>query len=93
MTTYMVFMMITAFRGCRLLNRVLTLQYENFALIENLSLSNKKIFNSYKKLEQREHAMILINKMNDMLQTCQTSNEAYGIILFTAKKLSILAAV
>lgn len=87
MTTYLFFILITAMRGCKLLEQALTLHYENLALINNLSISNEKLSRSYKMLEQHEFEMALINKMNDTLQTCQQSNEAYEIILITAKEL------
>ena len=89
MATYLLFMISVSIRGHRLLERVLTLNYENVALVENLSDSNNKLVKSYKMLEEHEHEITLVNKMNDMLQICQQSTEAYEVIFFTAKELFI----
>jgi len=39
------------------------------------------------ELQQRQHENVLLNKMNEMLHTCQNTTEAYAIILLTAKEL------
>lgn len=87
MTAYLVFMLITSINGYRMLKKVLKLNYENLALVENLSVSNKKLVDSYTALERHENQIMIINRMNDFLQTCQRSEEAYEIILIKAKKL------
>jgi diguanylate cyclase (GGDEF)-like protein len=84
---YFAFMVVTSIRGNRLLTRALTLQYENLALIEKLSVSNTKLLNAYKTQEKHEHKIIVINKMNDMLQACQEVKEAFAVIQITAKEL------
>ena len=89
MTTYLGFMVITSIRSYRLLEKTLTLQYENMALVGDLSESNKTIMKSYKLLEQHESDLIHINKLNEMLQTCATLQEAYPIIVFIAKSLFV----
>lgn len=89
MLTYVIFMLTTSVRGYKLLLNSLTLRFENILLIQNLSDSNKKLFSSYKILEQHEHEISLINKMNELLQTCQTTNEAYDIIYLSAKQLFV----
>lgn len=87
MTAYLIFMIITSMRGCKLLVKTLNLQYENIALVKNLSLTHAKLLSSFNLLERQEQEITLINKMNSMLQTCQDSKEAYSIIIFTAKEL------
>ena len=85
--TYFAFMLVTCIRGNKLLTSALTLKYENLALIEKLSITNTKLLNAYKIQEKHEHKIILINKMNDMLQACQESHEAYAVIKLTGKEL------
>jgi diguanylate cyclase (GGDEF)-like protein len=78
--TYFIFMILTSIRGNKLLARALTLNLEKVGLIEKLSITNTKLLNAYKTQEKHEHKILLINKMNDMLQVCQNSEEAYAII-------------
>lgn len=87
MTTYLLFMLVTSVRGYKLLLSVLTLRYENSALIDYLSISNLYLFKSNKLLEQHEHEIVLINKMNSMLQECNKLSEAYETIKLTAEEL------
>lgn len=89
MATYFIFMLVTSVRGNKLLLSALTLRYKNLALIENLSVSNKKLFQSYKLLEKHEHEIAIINKMNSMLQTCNKLNEAYDTIRLAAEELFV----
>src|SRR5206468_3789797 len=86
---YLLFMLVTSVRGYKLLLQALTLQYENQALVEDLSVSNKKLLLSYHALEQHEHEIALINTMNSILQACSNSSEAYDNILITAKELFV----
>ena len=87
MTTYLIFMLVTSIRGYKLLERSLNLQYENVALIKELSESNEKMVESYKLLEQHENDIIHINKLNDLLQVCKKMDEAYPVVEFIAKAL------
>jgi len=48
---------------------------------------NERTKSMLSELQQREHEMVYINKMNDMLQTCQESNEAYAVIHHSAQEL------
>lgn len=87
MATYLLFMLATSVRGYKLLLSVLTLRYENSALVDNLSTSNLHLFKSYTLLEQREKEIVLINKMNSILQACNKLSEAYEPIRLTAEEL------
>jgi diguanylate cyclase (GGDEF)-like protein len=87
LSTYLLFMLATSVRAYKLLLKALTLQYENISLFEKLSASNTKLLNSYKMLEDHEQKMVLINKMNELLQASHESNEAYFIVSSTAKEL------
>lgn len=87
MLTYLMFMLVTSVRGYQLLKRSLILQHENAALLNKLSASNIKLLESYHQLESHEQQIILVNKLNDMLQTCQTSSQAYFAINLIAKEL------
>lgn len=89
MTTYLIFMLVTSVRGYKLLLRVLTLHYDNLALVDSLSISNQNLLKSYQLLEKHEHEIELINQMNTMLQSCDGSNETYDIIRLTAKELFV----
>lgn len=86
-TTYCGFMIITSIRGNRLLTKALTLNLEKVGLIDKLSISNTKLLNAYKIQEAHEHKIIMINKMNDMLQVSQNTEEAYAIIKPIGKEL------
>lgn len=87
MTMYLIFMLITSVRGHNLSKKEMKLYYENFLLIKKISSSHKKLMRSYETLEQHENEIMILGKMNVMLQNCQESNEAYEIIQFTAKEL------
>lgn len=87
MVTYLLFMIFSSLRGYKVLQQSLSLSYENVELIEKLSNTNKKLTISYNKLEHNHQKMEIITKMNELLQSCKNLNEAYDIILFTAKNL------
>lgn len=87
MSVYLLFTLATSFRGAKILKNNLFLQFQNLSLIDNLSDSNKKLIHSYKILEQQEHELAYINKLNDLLQTCKHTTEAYDIILFIAQMI------
>lgn len=59
-----------------------------------LEISNNTMSATLNKLTQHEHEINLLNNMNELLQTCQTSQEAYSIInskaveLFSEKEIS-----
>src|SRR5690242_12705522 len=80
-------MVTTSVRGYNLLINTLTLRYENSALLNKLTVSNAKLLESYNWLVDHEHQLILINKLNDMLQSCHDSNEAYSVIELIAQNL------
>ncbi|KTD57854.1 regulatory protein (GGDEF, PAS, PAC domains) [Legionella santicrucis] len=73
------------------INHIITnsvqLQFENLRLIDNLAIKNEKLKQSNLELKEREHAMVLINKINDKLQMCHEIGEAYTIINKTANEL------
>jgi len=85
--TYFFFMVTTSVRGYKLLINTLTLRYENAALLNKLTVSNAKLLESYNRLVDHEHQLILINKLNDMLQSCHDSSEAYSVIELIAQNL------
>lgn len=87
MGTYLLFSLIISVYGHNLLVKALTLQYENLELLQKLSASNIKLTESYQQLEHHEQQLVLINKVNDMLQVCQDTNEAYAVIKLIAKEL------
>jgi diguanylate cyclase (GGDEF)-like protein len=87
MTTYLIFMLVTSSRNFNTLLEVMTLHYTNKKLVESLSVSNKKLFQSYKALEHHEGELSHINKLNYMLQTCKELSESYVIIGYVAKEL------
>ena len=94
MTTYLIFMLVAVWRGYKILDESLKLRYENVELIQNLSDANKKLLKSYHiiedkmvELKQNEIEMIFVNKINEMLQSCQKLKEAYVIILQSAEEL------
>lgn len=87
MLIYLLFMISLCIRGYRLLDEFLRLLFENQILVENLSITNEKLVDANKILEHREHDIVLINKMNDLLQTSKELVDSYDIMTFTAKKL------
>lgn len=94
MCIYLVFMLIAGFRNNRILANSFLLQYKNLQLIHDLSISHQKLQNTNqivegKLLELTEHEieMTFINKVNEMLQTCQRLEEARLIIAQSAKDL------
>ncbi len=54
MTSYLVFTLITALRGYKAVEQSLKLFFENIALIEDLSASNKKLTHAYHTIEDNE---------------------------------------
>ena len=47
---------------------------------ENLRLANEKLRQSVQELEQHKEQAVTLGKMNDLLQACSASKEAYDII-------------
>lgn len=94
MTIYLCFMLITALRGSKALEQSLQLRYENAGLVKSLSDTNQELLRSYHtieeklvELQQREVEMRYVNRVNEMLQTCQKSSEAYSIISRSSEEL------
>jgi len=94
MFIFFAFMLITALRGYKILEQSLMLRYENAGLVKNLSVTNHELLKSYHtieekltELQQQEVEMRYISKVNEMLQSCQKSNEAYLIIRNSSKEL------
>lgn len=85
-TTYFLFLIATSLRGHRLLENTLCLKYEKIALVENLSDVNQRLQEAFNDLKQREVEETIINNLNHMLQMCITSDEAYPVIISTAKE-------
>jgi diguanylate cyclase (GGDEF)-like protein len=63
------------------------LQVEMQELANHLNTKNEQLQQINQEIENREHAMILINKINEKLQMCQEVKEAYTVINETAKVL------
>lgn len=53
---------------------------------EALQQANEKLIGWLKQLEQRTHEIKLLSEMGDLLQTCFTAEEAYGVIAQSAQK-------
>ncbi len=87
MLLYVIFMIVISQRGNALINRVLQLKYANLQLVENLSNVNQKMSLTLTKMQKHENELLLINQMNEMLQTARKSEEAYSIIEITGEKL------
>ena len=47
---------------------------------ENLRLANEKLTRSVQELERRKQQSAILSKMNDVLQACSASKEAYDIV-------------
>lgn len=54
---------------------------------EALSVANDNLVKSVAELQLHHREMQLINQLNDMLQTCQTLDEAYRVIEITVREL------
>ena len=80
MVTYFIFCSLSAFRGNRLINQVLNLNFKNFTLASRLSVSNEELTNKNSQLQRHEQDMNIINSMNERLQLCTNSAEAHLII-------------
>lgn len=87
MSLYLIFMLTASFRGYSLLRTKLELYYQNIELFDKFTTSKNELQHSYHKLEIREHEAELINKLNDALQICNTSEEAYLRIALYAAQL------
>lgn len=57
--------------------------------IQELTRNYTKIQSTNDELVEREHAMVLINKVNEKLQMCQDITEAYSVISETANELFV----
>ncbi|ETO92212.1 diguanylate cyclase [Legionella oakridgensis] len=54
---------------------------------KTMAALNERMSATLVELRQREHENMLLNKMNELLLTCQDAEEAYSIIYLTAKEL------
>lgn len=54
---------------------------------ELLNNTNDKLKNGLAELDQRNHEMMLLTELSNLLQACQTSDEAYMIISETVSKI------
>ncbi|WP_133127645.1 diguanylate cyclase [Legionella nagasakiensis] len=54
---------------------------------KTMAALNEQMSVTLVELRQREHENILLNKMNELLLTCQDAEEAYSIIYIMAKEL------
>lgn len=59
---YLVYMLLIAWRGHRILNQILDLEYRNYELLENLAASNSKLQQSYNAIEEREKTLTTIQE-------------------------------
>ncbi|MBS0290676.1 MAG: diguanylate cyclase [Proteobacteria bacterium] len=86
---YLIFMIVSSYRSNRLFTHSQQLFYQNKSLLKDLSLKHINLIRTNKSLKIREQEMLTINEMNQVLQLCQNSSEAYTIICQAAQKLFI----
>ncbi len=87
LATYLCFCNLSAFRGNRLIDQVLTLNFKNFDLAFRLYTSNDELTNKNSLLERHEENMNIINHLNEKLQLCKNSTEAHSVIKIAAERL------
>lgn len=87
--TFLLFCGLSAFRGNRLINQVLTLNFKNLHLASRLYTSNDELINKNSQLQRHEQDMNIINHMNEKLQLCKNSAEAHLVIKIAAEQLFI----
>ncbi|WP_454785359.1 diguanylate cyclase [Legionella sp. WA2024007413] len=71
----------------KMLQVINTTQAQLNQSIHELTRSNNLIKRNNEELKEREHAMMLINKINEKLQMCQNISEAYSLINETVDEL------
>ena len=54
---------------------------------DDLRKANDELLSVVAELQKREHDMRLLNRMNDLLQTCTTQEEAYKVVALMAGEL------
>lgn len=54
---------------------------------DDLRKANDELLAVVAELRRRDHQMKLLNRMNDLLQTCSTQEEAYKVIALMAREL------
>jgi diguanylate cyclase (GGDEF)-like protein len=86
---YICFCAISAFKGNQLINQVLQLNFKNLDLVTRLYTSNDLLTIKNGQLERQKHDMNIINHMNERLQQCKNSIEAYLVIKTAAEKLFV----
>lgn len=84
---YLFFCSVSAFRGNRLINQVLKLNFKNLDLVCRLYKKNDELTIKNTQLERHEQDMNVINQMNKKLQLCQNSAEAHQAIKESVEKL------
>ncbi len=89
MSAYLIFCSLSAFRGNRLINEVLTLNFKNLNLASRLFTSNDELTNKNSQLERHEQDMNIIHHMNEKLQLCKNSIEAHLVIKTSAEELFV----
>lgn len=87
MLLYLSYMMFAILRLNTLYLQTLRLGYNNLNLLDELKTSNKTLISTIESLRLHEREMSLINKLNEMLQSCQDTSEAYLVIDKIASQL------
>lgn len=86
-TNYFIYMLITAWKSNARLVALLTLTYTNKELAENTNQLNHSLTIALNKSQKHDSEQILINKLNETLQICDTPLEAYPRISLFAQQL------
>lgn len=86
---YLSLLLVLGWRAHNLLSKSLKLHYENMFLAQELTISNSELQHSNLQLRQHEHDILLINKMNERLQHCENSKQAYKVIQKFAQRIFI----
>jgi diguanylate cyclase (GGDEF)-like protein len=89
MIVYLIFMIVSSYRNNRLFTQWQHYFYQNEYLLKDLSDKNLNLTNTNKSIERHKQEVLIINEMNQKLQLCQYSKEAFSIIRLTALKLFI----
>lgn len=89
MVIYLIFMIISSYRNNRLFNQWQRFYFQNDSLLNDLSIKNKYLIETNKSIERHKQEVLIINEMNQKLQLCKNSIEAFSIIRQTAQKLFI----
>ncbi len=87
MILYLFFMIVSSIRNNRLFIKSKYLEYQNHDLLNDLNTKNTRLTYTINSLKNHDDEIMLLNKMNEMIQLCENPVESYSIILNTAKKL------